>query len=147
MRHIDIPMIPQHVRSFCEGELYKYIANKSLVEESRKEIDYVLEEGGNRGFDKIMVKGGEVSAEQQRMLEKIEKITRGREAAIAEKSCSKVESVLLILNDKERLVLEKTYWARIPVEVIESEYGLGVRTQQRIKRKIIYLLAMRWGIM
>jgi hypothetical protein len=84
MRHIDIPMIPQHVRSFCEGELYKYIANKSLVEESRKEIDYVLEEGGNRGFDKIIVKGGEVSAEQQRMLEKIEKITRGREAAIEE---------------------------------------------------------------
>ena len=55
MKHSDIPRIPQHVRSFCEGELYKYLTNKALVEDSKKEVALVLEEGGNKGFDKVRV--------------------------------------------------------------------------------------------
>lgn len=147
MKYSDVPRIPQHVRSFCEGELYKYLSNKALAEESKKEVALVLEEGGNRGFDKVVVQGGELISEQQKMLEKIDRITRGREAMVAKKSCERIEGVMLLLNDKERLVLEKYYWNRIPPEIIESEWGVGVRTQQRIKRRIIYLLAMRWGIM
>ena len=147
MRHNDIPSIPQHVRSFCEGELYKYLTNKSLVEESKKELAFVLDEGGNRGFDKIVVQGGEQTPEQLKILEKIDRITKGREVMVAERSCSRIEGVILMLNDKERLVLEKYYWLRIPPEIVESEWGVGVRTQQRIRRRIIYLLAMRWGIM
>lgn len=147
MRHSDIPKIPQHVRNFCEGELYKYLMNKALVEESKKEVALVLEEGGNRGFDKVVVQGGESVPEQQKMLEKIDRITRGREAMVAEKSCARIEGVILLLNDKERLVLEKYYWLRIPPDVIEGDWGIGARTQQRIRRRIIYLLAMRWGIM
>ena len=148
MKHSDIPRIPQHVRSFCEGELYKYLTNKALAEESKREAALVLEEGGDRSFNKVIVQGGESPVpEQQKMLEKIDRITRGREAMVAEKSCERIEGVMLLLNDKERLVLEKYYWNRIPPEIIESEWGVGVRTQQRIRRRIIYLLAMRWGIM
>lgn len=147
MKHSDIPRIPQHVRSFCEGELYKYLTNKALVEDSKKEVALVLEEGGNKGFDKVLVQGGELIPEQLKILEKIDRITKGREAMVAEKSCVRIEGVILLLNDKERLVLEKYYWNRIPPEIIESEWGVGARTQQRIRRRIIYLLAMRWGIM
>ena len=147
MKHAQIPRIPQHVRFFCEGEIYKYLINKNVAHEAKKDIEALLEEGGNRGFDKILVTGGQSVPEQQRILEQIDSINRGREAVVAEKSCIRVEDMLVMLTDKERLLLEKYYWRRIPPEVIESDTGIGVKTQQRMKRKIVYFLALRWGMM
>ena len=146
MKNSNIPTLPNHVRTFCEGELYRYLLNRAFVSSANKEIEFLLEEGGNKGFDKPYITGGEQIPEQQRILEKIEKITKGREAMVAELSCKKVEDIICILTPTELRVLERYYWQRELPEIIEQETGIGRKTQQRIKRRILYMLANRWGM-
>jgi hypothetical protein len=146
LKNTTVPTLPYHVKTFCEGEFRKYLINKALVNESKKELEYVLEEGGNKGFDKIYVSGGEQIPEQQRIMERIEKITKGRGAMVAETSCTKVEDILFLLTPSELIIMEQYYWKGVTPETIESERGIGRKTQQRMKRKMLYLLANRWGM-
>ncbi len=146
MRNKHIPTLPQHVKAFCEGEFYRYLINKAVVEDSQKQIEILLEEGGDRGFDKPRVQGGENVPEQQRVLERIEAINRGKEAVIAERSCQRVEDVLRLLNPQEAMVLEQFYWRRIPPDLTENKTGIGRKTQQRMRRRMVFLLASRWGM-
>lgn len=146
MKNSSVPTLPYHVRIFCEGEFRKYLVNKAFAEGSKKDIEYLMEEGGNKGFNKIYVTGGEQIPEQQRILERIEKITRGREAMIADASCAKIEDILCLLTPSELIVMEQHYWHSVSSDKIEQDRGIGLKTQQRMRRKMLYLLANRWGM-
>lgn len=146
VKHKSVPTMPQHIRAFCDGEFYRYLMNKAFAEEARKDIATLMEEGGDKGFDKPIVQGGEFKPEQQRILERIEAIYSGRDAVIAEKCCQRVEDVIRMLNEQERAIMEQFYWRRIPPDITENETGIGRKTQQRMRRKMTYLLATRWGM-
>ena len=146
-RHLKVPPIPKHVRQFCEGELAEYHLLKKAWIEAREEMMRIYEEGGDRGYDKDVVQGGKFVPEQQRTLERIESIQKSYDAVVAERRCQKIEATMMLLNREEQEVLERTYWKRESPVSIQHNMGMSESTQRRVRKRIVYYLAIQWRIL